>query len=85
VYYVYKHSGEPEAFLLEDEALGSGAFDTAEDAARATCHLLPDKQLVMLRGCRSGLIVAIRRPGAREWSAFRGLSWIEASDRERSA
>jgi hypothetical protein len=69
VFYVYKHNGDPEGSLREDPTLGpEGGFETADEADFATKDLFPSMHLVMLRGRYSGVIVAIRRPGAAEWT-----------------
>jgi hypothetical protein len=68
-FHVYKHSGDPEGGLIEDEALRSGdGFPSARRAAEVTRDLFPDMHLVMLRGRYSGAIVAVRRAGRSEWS-----------------
>jgi hypothetical protein len=60
VFHVYRHSGDPE-----------GGFETTEEAARMTKGLFPRMHLVILCSAYSGVIVAIRRPGASEWAFVR--------------
>lgn len=72
-YFVYKRNDEPEGVLTEDPALLSReGFATRGEAGHATKALFAKMCLVMLRGRYSGVIVAIRRPGANEWSSILG-------------
>jgi hypothetical protein len=81
VFYVYKHSGDPEGGLLEDPTLQSvDGFATFEAAVDATKGLFPHMFLVMLRGPYSGVIVSIRRPWQRQWPPASAAAGADIDD-----
>jgi hypothetical protein len=68
MFYVFKHSGDPEGSPVEDAALRSReGFTSFEEASEATKTLFSDMHLVMIRERESGEIVAVRPPGRRGW------------------